>query len=88
MTIKTRHDPMDFPTREFDWSAYVDGEEEWYGVTNGATETEAINRMIERIEDRTPGALGIPDNDCRECGRLLMPSGKCSNGCTTTTEGT
>lgn len=45
--IVTNYWPKPIPSREFDWTAYVDGSEEntrWYGY--GRTEDEAVSDLI------------------------------------------
>lgn len=39
------------PSRNFDWVAYIDGQEEegFYGY--GETEREAVNELLEMLED-------------------------------------
>lgn len=51
MKIITRYDPKPIPTRQFDHSAYIDGEEESI-VGYGATEEAAVAELKELIEEK------------------------------------
>ena len=42
--IKTSGDFPPIPTRKFDWSAWIDGREDWR-IGHGATEAEAVNAL-------------------------------------------
>jgi hypothetical protein len=56
MTILTRHWNKPIPLRQFDWEAWRDGDEPNDNgqmlVGYGRTESEAINDLIEQLEDR------------------------------------
>lgn len=55
MKIKTHYDPPPIPLRQFDWTAIDD---ETYGgepsdpIGRGATEKEAIDDLLEQLEER------------------------------------
>lgn len=49
-TIATVNDNPPIPTRGFDWCAWIDGREEWQSA-RGASEQEAIENLIEKIEE-------------------------------------
>ena len=42
------------PTRQFDWCAHFDGEEEAGGYGYGATEAEAIQDFVDNCEEDEP----------------------------------
>lgn len=46
--IRTANDCPPIPTRELDWSAWIDGQEE-RGCHTGSTEKEAIAALLESI---------------------------------------
>lgn len=46
--LRTEYDPKPIPIRDCDWSAWVDGYEEW-GSGYGLTEKQAINALEELI---------------------------------------
>jgi hypothetical protein len=48
MTFHTKYDPPPIPIRTNDWSAWVDGQEEW-GSGFGLTESDAINNLEELL---------------------------------------
>ncbi|CAB4130545.1 hypothetical protein UFOVP130_13 [uncultured Caudovirales phage] len=48
--IRTSFDYPPIPTRELDWSAWVDGREEWK-TGRGPTEVHAVIALIEDIEE-------------------------------------
>jgi hypothetical protein len=48
--IKTAFENPPIPIRCFDWSAWIDGREEWL-VGRGETEAEAISDLQEQLED-------------------------------------
>lgn len=50
MVIKTNFDYPPIPTRSHDWSAWVDGREEWK-VGHGQTELAAILNLHEQLVD-------------------------------------
>jgi hypothetical protein len=48
--FKTANDWPPIPTAAFDWSAWIDGREEWK-TGRGPTEAEAIRDLLLRIEE-------------------------------------
>ena len=52
MKIKTLHDPLPMPLRQFDWCAYDDETYDGPGspIGNGATEQLAIEDLLESME--------------------------------------
>lgn len=50
LKIITVYDPPPIPDSSFNWTAYVDGREE-YQWARGATETAAIADLMEQLED-------------------------------------
>jgi hypothetical protein len=48
--IRTGYYPPPIPIRNFDWSAWVDGREEWL-TGRGPTEEAAIADLKEQIEE-------------------------------------
>lgn len=51
------------PTRQFDWCAYYDGEEEAGGYGYGATEAEAIADFNENCREDHDERLGLAPSD-------------------------
>lgn len=46
--VITRHEPPPIPVNNYDWHAFIDGQEE--GPTGyGATELEAVTELAERL---------------------------------------
>ena len=53
MNIVTRYDPPPIPVRRFDWSAIDDDtHDEGRPVGYGRTEQEAVEDLMEQIEER------------------------------------
>lgn len=48
MKILTTHWPKPIPSNKYDWTAWVDGKEEWY-VGYGSTEQEALDDLNNNI---------------------------------------
>lgn len=48
MKILTTHWPKPIPPDKYDWTAWVDGKEEWF-VGYGATKDEAIQDLLANI---------------------------------------
>jgi len=48
--FKTANDRPPIPTTRFDWSAWIDGREEWK-AGHGATKDEAIRDLLLQIEE-------------------------------------
>jgi len=52
MNIVTTYDPPPIPIRDFDWSAYVEGEYDiGQPIGHGKTEADAIADLITQIEE-------------------------------------
>jgi len=49
--IVTTYVNLPIPTRNMDWCAYYDGEEERGGYGYGATEKDAIDDLLERDDE-------------------------------------
>jgi hypothetical protein len=49
-TVKTNFDYPPIPIRSMDWSAWLDGREEWH-IGRGATESAAIADLREQLTD-------------------------------------
>jgi hypothetical protein len=79
--IRTSPTGVPIPNSSFNYCAWVDGEEERHGTGHGASEAEAAGNLLQQIYDRDPERfnreMGIPDNDCPQCGSLLLPGGGC-----------
>lgn len=56
MKIVTHYDPPPIPPRQFDWTAYDDETYDGEGcpLGHGATEAEAIQDLMDQIEERKP----------------------------------
>lgn len=54
MTVITARIDPPVPTRQYDWSAWVDGEEEQC-TGYGPTEAEALRNLAERLADQLWG---------------------------------
>lgn len=48
--IKIEHVKPPIPTTQYDWMAYVDGEEEGF-IGRGSTEVEAVKDLCEQLWD-------------------------------------
>lgn len=64
--LKTCHIRPPIPIRQFDWHAYLEGQEEAGPNGYGATEAEAIADLEAQLEDAP-----IEDEDAANC-RLVM----------------
>lgn len=51
MKIKTIFNYPPIPRRLFDWSAYIDGDEEYGPYGYGETEDDAIKDLKDQLED-------------------------------------
>lgn len=52
MKIKTHYEPTPISLRQFDWSAVDDDTYDYdQPIGHGATEQEAINDLLEQLED-------------------------------------
>jgi len=55
VNIVTRYDPLPWSLRQFDWSAIDDDtHDEGRPVGYGRTEQEAVEDLMEQIEEREP----------------------------------
>jgi hypothetical protein len=50
--IKTQFTYPPIPSRAYDWSAWVDGQEEHGPYGHGATEADAINDLRDQLEEK------------------------------------
>lgn len=56
MKIITSHMPPPIPIRDFDWTAYVDGEYDiGQPLGEGKTEADAIADLLEKLAERDDG---------------------------------
>ncbi len=61
--IVTHHSRPPIPTKQYDWCAFYDGEEEAGNYGYGETEEEAISDFIENYADGHDARLDGPDAD-------------------------
>ena len=52
MKILTRYDPKPIPLRSADWVAVLEGYDEGDPIGYGDSEQNAINALLERLEDK------------------------------------
>jgi hypothetical protein len=52
MTVRTERICPPIPTRQYDWSAWVDGEEEQCSTAYGPTEAEALRNLAEQLAEK------------------------------------
>lgn len=56
LRIRTNFDHPPVPGRGFDWSAWIDGQEEDYGLLGrGRTESEAVSELLDIVAERDGG---------------------------------
>jgi hypothetical protein len=67
--IRVEFEAPPIPARDFDWHAWIDGDEEW-GTFHAPTKYEALERLAEALAERfysQPSTTG-----CAQCGRVVQ----------------
>lgn len=67
--IRVEFEAPPIPTRQFDWHAWVEGDEEW-GTFHASTEMGALMLLCEALALRyyeQPSTTG-----CAQCGRVVQ----------------
>lgn len=54
MTVETEFIRPPVPSTQYDWMAYVKGEEDSLPIGRGPTEAEALRDLAEQLADRLP----------------------------------
>lgn len=68
-TVRVEHDPPPIPTRQYDWHAWIEGDEEW-GTFHGPDRFTALEMLCEALAERyysLPNTTG-----CAQCGRVVQ----------------
>jgi hypothetical protein len=67
--IRVEFEAPPIPVRDYDWHAWIDGDEEW-GAFHAPTKYEALERLAEALAERfysQPNTTG-----CAQCGRVVQ----------------
>ena len=52
LRIRTEFVHPPIPLRQYDWAAWIDGEEERHIVGRGMTESEAVSELLTTLDER------------------------------------